>query len=312
MQALIDVILPVFLVIGLGYVLVWCKFLNDSAIDGIMKFAQHVAVPCLLFNALAHIDLDAGFDPKLLFSFYTGAAICFAIGLFGARFGFKRSWEDSVAIGFCALFSNSVLLGLAITQQAYGSGDALAGNYAIIAMHSPFCYGLGITAMEVVRARESGTRMARLPVTVLKAMFSNVLIIAITLGFVVNLSGLSIPGTFQSALDMMVRTALPTALFALGGVLYRYRPEGDLRVIFFVCALSLLLHPAITFSVGSWSGVPEAGLRSAVLTSAMAPGVNVYIFASLYQRALRVAASTVLIATGLSLFTAWFWLSLLP
>lgn len=312
MQALIEVILPVFLVIGLGYALVWRKFLNDSAIDGIMKFAQQVAVPALLFNALAHIDLSTGFDPKLLLSFYAGAATCFTIGLLGARYAFNRSWEDSVAIGFCALFSNSVLLGLAITQQAYGTGDALAGNYAIIALHSPFCYGLGITVMELVRAREAGTSMARLPATVLKAMFSNVLIIAITLGFLLNISGAVIPATFQSALDMLVRTALPTALFALGGVLYRYRPEGDLRVIFFVCALSLLLHPLITFAAASWSGVPEAGMRSAVLTAAMAPGVNVYIFASLYQRAQRVAASAVLIATGLSVFTAWFWLSVLP
>lgn len=311
MQALIDVILPVFLVVGFGYSLVWRGFLNDSAIDGIMKFAQQVAVPCLLFNALAHIDLQSGFDPKLLFSFYTGAAICFAIGLFAARHIFGRTWEDSVAIGFCALFSNSVLLGLAITERTYGS-DALAGNYAIIAIHSPFCYGLGITAMELVRAREAGTSMTRLPATVLKAMFSNVLIIALALGFLVNISGLSIPTTLQGGLDMMVRTALPTALFALGGILYRYRPEGDLRVIFFVCSLSLMLHPAITFLLGSMSGVSNAGMRSAIMTSAMAPGVNVYIFASMYQRAQRVAASTVLIATALSVFSAWFWLSVLP
>ncbi|MGB7319614.1 MAG: AEC family transporter [Planktotalea sp.] len=311
MQALIDVILPVFLVVGFGYVLVWRKFLNDLAIDGIMKFAQQVAVPCLLFNALAHIDLNTGFDPALLFSFYTGAGTCFALGLIGARYVFNRSWEDSVAIGFCALFSNSVLLGLAITERAYGT-DALAGNYAIIAMHSPFCYGLGITVMEVVRAREAGTAMTRLPATVLKAMFSNVLIVAITLGFLFNISGLSVPGVAQGALDMMVRTALPTALFALGGILYRYRPEGDLRVILFVCALSLLLHPLITFSLSNGLGVPDAGMRSAVLTSAMAPGVNVYIFASMYGRAQRVAASTVLIATALSIFSAWFWLSVLP
>lgn len=277
-----------------------------------MKFAQQVAVPCLLFTALAHIDLSTGFDPKLLFSFYTGASVCFAIGLFGARHIFGRNWEDSVAIGFCALFSNSVLLGLAITERAYGDGDALAGNFAIIAIHSPFCYGLGITAMEFVRAREAGTSMARLPATVLKAMFSNVLIIALALGFLVNISGLNIPATIEGALDMMVRTALPTALFALGGILYRYRPEGDMKVILFACSLSLLVHPAITFTLGSMTGLNEAGMRSAVMTSAMAPGVNVYIFASIYQRALRVAASTVLIATALSVFSAWFWLSVLP
>lgn len=311
MQALIDVILPVFLVVGFGYVVVWRGFLSGAAVDHIMTFAQQIAIPCLLFVALASIDFDTGFDLGLLAAFYAGALTCFCLGMFGAHYVFKRCWEDSVAIGFCALFSNSVLLGLALTEQAYGT-DALLGNYAIIAIHSPFCYGIGITVMELVRARAAGTSLTALPRTVLSAMFRNVLIVAIMLGFLVNISGLTIPATLQSALDMMVRAALPTALFALGGILYRYRPAGDIKVILFVCAISLLVHPAITYSVGNWEGLSDASLRSAVLTSAMAPGVNVYIFASMYGRAQRVAASSVLIATGLTVFSAWLWLGLLP
>ncbi len=56
----------------------------------------------------------------------------------------------------------------------------------------------------------------------------------------------------------------------------------------------------------------DAGLRSAVLTAAMAPGVNAYVFANLYGVAKRVAASTVLIATALSIGTVWAWLQILP
>ena len=148
MQTLLDVILPVFLVIGFGYVAVWRGLFPMSGVDGIMKFAQNFAIPCLLFQAIAGLDLSASFDPRLLFSFFAGATICFVLGIMGGRLLFKRDWEDSVAIGFCALFSNSVLLGLPIMERAYGA-DAMAGNYAIIALHAPFCYGLGITVMEV-------------------------------------------------------------------------------------------------------------------------------------------------------------------
>ena len=110
MQTLIEVILPVFLVIGSGYFLVWRGLFPESGIDGILRFAQGFAVPCLLFQAIARIDLSNSFDPALLASFYGGATICFALGMGGARVLFKRDWEDSVAIGFCCLFSNSVLL----------------------------------------------------------------------------------------------------------------------------------------------------------------------------------------------------------
>jgi hypothetical protein len=79
-----------------------------------------------------------------------------------------------------------------------------------------------------------------------------------------------------------------------------------------VVAVSLLLHPLVTWGLGRALALPEAGLRSAVMTAAMAPGVNTYIFANLYGRARRVAASSVLIATALSVLTIWVWLNVLP
>lgn len=307
-QALIDVILPVFLVIGAGYGATAAGYFKPEHIEGLMRFTQGFAIPCLLFRAIAHLDLTASFDPALLGSFYAGATLCFVAGMLGAHFLFGRDWEDSVAIGFCCLFSNSVLLGLAITERAYGP-ESLIGNYAIIAIHSPFCYGLGITVMEVIRNRGRGGR--QMVTSVLSAMFRNVLILGIALGFVVNLSGYGLPQILDDGLALITRAALPGALFALGGVLVQYRPEGDLRVIAFVCAISLLAHPALVWLFGSSLALEQSLFRSAVLNAAMAPGFNAYIFANMYGRAKRVAASSVLIATGASILTVWMWLTLL-
>ncbi|MEM6578199.1 MAG: AEC family transporter [Pseudomonadota bacterium] len=309
MQALLDVILPVFLVIGFGYLAVWRGWFTQAGVDGLMKFTQLFAIPCLLFTAIARLDLGQSFDWRLLVSFYSGALAGFLLGLFGARYIFGRDWEDAVAIGFCCLFSNSVLLGLPLMERAYGP-DALEANFAIIAFHSPFAYGIGITVMEIVRAR--GATEAGLVPRVLKAMFSNALILGIVAGFAVNLSGLAMPAVLNDALDLIVRAALPAALFGLGGVLVSYRPEGDLRIVLYICLIALVIHPAITRGLGFAFSLPDAGTRSAVLTAAMAPGINCYIFASLYGRAMRVAATTVLVATALSILTVWFWLGQLP
>ena len=309
MAALIDVILPVFLVIGFGYVAVWKGYFSDAGVDGLMKFTQNFAIPCLLFRAISTLDLGQSFDLALLASFYTGALTGFAAGLLGAHYLFGRDWEDSVAIGFCCLFSNSLLLGLPITERAYGL-SALEANYAIIAIHSPFCYAVGITAMEIVRNR--GASVAALPGKVLKAMFNNALIFGITLGFIVNLGGIPVPAVMTEAIDLMVQAALPAALFGLGGVLYRYRPEGDMRTIMFVVGISLVLHPLIVWGVAKSNDLSDATLRSAIMTAAMAPGINTYVFANMYGKARRVAASAVLMGTGLSIFTVWVWLAVLP
>ncbi len=309
MTALLDVILPVFLVIGFGYLAVWRGLFSNAGVDGLMVFTQSFAIPCLLFRAISSLDLGQNFNLALLSSYYLPAFLCFLLGMFGARQFFRRGWEDAIAIGFCCLFANSVLLGLPITERAYGA-DALAANYALIALNSPFCYGVGITAMEIARNR-GGSRSA-LGRKVLKAMFSNNLIIGISLGFVVNLGGIPLPGVLTDGIDLMVRAALPAALFGLGGVLYRYRPEGDMRAILYVCAISLIAQPAMSFAMTNALNLSSAEIRSTVLTAAMAPGVNAYIFANMYDRAKRVAASSVLIATALSIITAWGWLAVLP
>jgi predicted permease len=309
MAALIDVILPVFLVMGFGYVAVWKGYFSDSGVDGLMKFTQGFAIPCLLFRAISTLDLQQNFDLTLLASFYTGALAGFVTGLLGARYLFGRDWEDSIAIGFCCLFSNSLLLGLPITERAYGV-SALEANYAIISIHSPFCYMVGITAMEIARNR--GGSVAALPGKVLKAMFNNALIVGISLGFIVNLGGIPLPSVLTDAIDLMIRAALPAALFGLGGVLYRYRPEGDMRTILFVVSVSLVLHPLIAWGLVRANDLSDAALRSATVTAAMAPGVNAYVFANMYGKAKRVAASAVLVGTALSILTVWVWLAVLP
>ena len=309
MSALLDVIIPVFLIIGFGYCTVWSKLFSTDTIDGLMKFTQNFAIPVLLFDAIAKVDLVNVFDFNLFFSFYAGATAGFLIGFLGSRYIFQRSLEDSVVIGFCCLFSNTVMLGLPITERAYGE-EALRHNYAIVSVHAPFCYFLGITVMELVRNTEKS--ISKKSLIIFKAMFSNALVVGIVLGFLINILGIDLAKTIQASIDMITAVALPAALFGMGGVLYQYRPEGDIGPITMVCLVSLLLHPVIVWITGVSSGLTDMQMRSAVITAAMAPGINTYVFANIYGRAKRVASTGVLLSTAFSIGTVWVWLSLLP
>jgi predicted permease len=312
MSALLDVILPVFLVIGFGYAAVRANLLAESAVDGLMRFAQNFAVPCLLFRSIAHLDLSAAYDFGLMTSFYSGAFAGFFACFLGAMLIFRRAMPDAVSIGFAGLFSNSLLLGLAITERAYGT-EALQANYAIISLHAPMLYGFGIALMEWARTRGHGLSAGALLRQITRAILSQSLVIGILLGFAVNLADNPLPGFFWSGIDMVARAAIPVALFGLGGVLVRYRIEGDLGPVLMVTAASLVLHPAITWVLGTQVfNLDTAALRSAVVTAAMAPGVNAYMFAHMYGVGKRVNASSVLVATAASIATAWGWLHILP
>ena len=308
MSALLDVIIPVFLIIGFGYCTVWARLFSIDTIDGLMKFTQNFAIPVLLFNAIAKVDLVNVFNINLFLSFYIGATAGFLIGLFGSHYLFNRTLEDSVAIGFCCLFSNTVMLGLPITERAYGE-DVLQHNFAIVAIHAPFCYFLGITVMEFIKSTEKSVSIKT--VIILKAMFSNALVVGIIVGFLVNTFGINLARPLQASIDMITAVALPAALFGMGGVLYQYRPEGDLGPIAMICTVSLLIHPVLVWITGLNLDLNEVQLRSAVITAAMAPGINTYVFANMYGKAKRVASTGVLLSTALSIGTVWIWLNIL-
>ena len=157
--------------------------------------------------------------------------------------------------------------------------------------------------------RNGRERVAQTCVAVISGMFRNAIMLGILAGLAFNFLNISVHGLVGDAIDTLKLTALPAALFGLGGILVRYRPEGDIKVIAMVCVLSLLVHPSVTWLLADRTFRLDRDLiRGSVVAAAMAPGINTYIFASMYERAKRVAASSVLVGTALSIVTASAWL----
>lgn len=306
MDILFYVSLPVFLVIGIGYMAAWRKLLSSDGVDGLLVFAQNFAIPCLLFRAIWEMDLAANFEAPLLISYFSGTFFAFVLGWAGTLIIFKRTMQEAIVLGFVAMFSSSVVLGLSITERAFG-GHTLGPNFAIVALHAPFCYFWGVTCMEV--ARSDGKGWSKNAVSVSTTIVQNPLVIAIVLGVFANLLELQLPRIAIGGLDLMIRAALPTALFALGGILFRYRPEGDLVQVAFICTISLCAQPLVVWGLSA--AVFDLGVepaQSAVLTAAMAPAVNGFLFANMYGVAKRVAATSVLVGTAFSILTVSVWL----
>jgi predicted permease len=299
------VVIPVFLLIGAGYAATRLGAFTQGQVDGLMVFTQRFAIPCLLFLALARLDLAAGFDWRMLAAYYSGSVAAFATGIAGTMLWLRRPVQDAVVVGFAAMFANTVLLGLPIAERAFGP-DSLAPNYAIISLHAAFCYTLGTVAMETVRAGGGGVLSGI--ASVARALGTNPLMLGAGSGIVVNLSGLPLPGVVQEPVALVASAALPAALFGLGGILVQYRPEGDWRGIALCTGIALLVHPAWAWGMGRLLDLEEGPFRAVVLMAAMAPGVNSYLFSAMHGRAVRITASTILIATAASVVTVTGWL----
>ena len=303
-----NIVAPVFIVVAAGYAAVRSRILADEPIDQLMKFAIQFAIPCLLFSATSTIDLAVAFNWRLLLSYYAAAISSFAIAYVVVRYGFKRRPGEAVGIAFGALFSNLVLLGLPISERAWGI-EGMAPSFALVSVNAPICYLVGITTMELLRA--DGRSFVETSRIVVNAIFRNSMMIGITLGFLVNFSGLPLPDPLLGAIDLLARASLPVALFALGGLLTRYQLSKSLGEAGVISTISLIVQPALVWLLAWQLQLPDATTRAIVLMAAAAPGLNAYLFAAMYNRGQDSAASSVLLSTLLSLFTITGWLILL-
>ena len=309
MLQILQIVLPVFLVIGTGYTAAYLKVFTAEQSGALMRFATQIAIPCLLFLAISRLDLQAEFKVAVLAPFFIGALASFILTSLGAWFFFGHKPGYRIAIGFAGMFSNLVLIGLAIVELAFGA-DALKPAFAIVALHAPFCYVIGITAMEVSRA--DGVGLTATIKAVLKQVFSNAITVSLLLGIAANLFNLAPPAALNTSIELLARAALPVALFALGAVLVKYKISSSLGEISMISFNMLILHPVIAYVLGRYVfDLEHDFLKVVVLMAAMPPGMNAYAFADLYGRAQGIAASSVMVSTVLSVISISIWLAIL-
>lgn len=303
------IVLPVFLVVATGYVSSLLKWVSDAEVDTLVRFATWFAVTALLFEAVATLKLGEALDPALLASYYVPVAVIFFLGIIAAQKAFGQRPGEAVASAFTASFSNSLFLGLPIITRAYGD-DGRAFALAIVAVHAPILYALGITAMEST-ARDGGGILAGIK-KVARTMGQNPMFLAIVCGFAYNVSGLPLPVAAHDALLLMARAALPLGMFGIGATLTRYRLGGELRVTGFYVVLALLVRPALVAVAAFWVfRIDPLAAKVATMMAAMPGGVNIYFFASLYNRSVMLAANALLVGTVAGIASVSLWLAFL-
>jgi malonate transporter len=105
---------------------------------------------------------------------------------------------------------------------------------------------------------------------------------------------------------------VPAALFGIGGALNEFKLSDNWRQALVASLIKLILHPLLAYVLMIHVlGVPMDIARYGILLAAMPAGVNIYVFATYYDRGTSVAANTILIATILSALTISAWLYIL-
>lgn len=309
MLTILLTVLPVFLILGAGYVAAKTNYVSASVSEALNSFTIKVAIPVLLFRALYNLDLSQAFQWEMLLGFYIGGITCFIIAIILARKFWNRRPGESIAVGFCALFSNLVLLGIAIANRAYGE-SVMDGVFSIISLHVVSMYLIGMVTMELTR--RDGKSLGETVRAAVISLAKNPLLIGTALGAFFSIANIPLPEFTHASINMIADAGIPAALFGLGITITRYKLKAELGEALMVSTLMLFVHPTIALLITHYGfALAHEQVRAAVILASMPPGLNIYIFANMYKRAEALAASAIILATCLSIFTISFWIWLL-
>jgi predicted permease len=173
------VVLPVFGLVGLGFVLRRIGLVGERAGDGLSDFVFNVAIPALIFRTLSQASLPAEPPWGYWLAYFGGVAVVWAIAMLMARRVFVRSRVEAVVAGFTAGQANTVLVGIPLILKVYGDAGA-APLFLLVAIHLPITMTV---ATLLVEGRNSDLG------AILRRLATNPILIGILAGALARLVG---------------------------------------------------------------------------------------------------------------------------
>ncbi|EOS55653.1 AEC family transporter [Paenibacillus barengoltzii] len=299
-EIVLDVVLPIFILIGLG-ALMQRAFKLD--LYTLAKINFYFVTPAVVFVSMYESEMSA----ELL-----GSVTAFYVLYVLLLYGVSRlvSWRLKFRPGMRAAFTNSLILdnsgnyGLPINQLAF-KGDPLATSVQALVMTFQslvtFTYGV----MSVQRAKSGGTLKAAL-IGFLKMPVPY----ALVLGMALHLLQWPIPYFVSKPLGYIADSMVAIALLTLGAQIVKYPLRLDRIDVYVSVALRLLIGPVIGFILVWVLGLKGIPAQALLIASGMPTGVNSTILAEEYDNEPDFASQTVLISTLLNIITMTALISL--
>ncbi len=271
MIAILAALVPVFLIIALGWGLKRGGFPGDAFWPLAEKLTYYLLLPALLVHALAGASLG-GFRVAPLAAALVVTILVMALIAIGLR---KRIGGDGAA--FTSVLQGSIrtsaYVGIASAFALHGSAGLTLAVVAI-AIWVPTANVVSVAALSRF-ADGAGSR----PERAYLLMARNPLILACVAGAALNVSGIGLPFGVAPVIDLLGRAALPLGLLAVGAALDPAAARDEGRAVGTACVLKLVAMPLLAWAACSAFGVEGLTANVAVLVAALPGAPSSFVLA---------------------------------
>jgi malonate transporter and related proteins len=274
MAVVIAALLPVFLLIVLGFILKRTLLKPETQWHGLERLTYYVLFPVLLIQTLVKADLTkvpvGGVGGALFLSALAMSLLCLALRPLLARSGIDGPAFTSIFQGATRW---QTYVALAVSGSLHGEIGLALASVAMVAI-IPLVNVFSVSVLAQYAAPEKQSARA-----IVMTVVRNPLIWACGVGLVLNVTHVPLPKLWHEVADALGRSSLAIGLLVTGAGLHlegMFRPSLAASV---AVALKLILMPVLAVALALWFGLTGSNLAILTACSGVPASSSAYVLA---------------------------------
>lgn len=303
----INVTMPIFLVMVIGYILKQIGMLNDNFVTVANKFNFKVTLPFMLFKDIAGVDIKQVFDIKYVLFCAIVSTICFWT-VWGVAKLLVRDKTIRGAFVQSSFRGSAAVMGLAFIQNIYGasamgplmivSAVPLYNIFSVIVLTFEANDHTGIDKKEKIK--QAGINICKNPI-----------ILSILAGLIAALLGIHFPTLVDKTISNVAQMATPLALITIGAGFEGRKALAKIAPTMVASTIKLVLQPLVFLPVAAWMGFTGEKMIAILIMLASPTTPSCYIMAKSMNNDEVLTASVIVTTTLMAAFTLTGWIFLL-
>ena len=299
MADVLNLTIPMFSLIGIGYLLRRIQFMSEQDGTVLSKFAFYILLPPLMFTSILSGDASKSLNINFIFSYEIITITIFVLTyLLGVLIKLKTM--EKAIFGLNAAYPNYGYIGVPLCILAFGAEAAIP--LALILLADTFVLLTTLIFYKLTETRKTSLR--ELSKEIIQRFIYNPLMMSVFVAFIFSTLDIKIVTAVDRTLSLVAASATAVALIALGVSLNVTSIKNQKSVLFFITVIKLIVHPILIFIVFQFqTNIDPIWVKTAIVCASLPVAANVFVLANYYKNFESESAAAITITTIVSSIT---------
>ena len=299
MADVLNLTIPMFSLIGIGYLLRRIQFMSEQDGTILSKFAFYILLPPLMFTSILSGDASKSLNINFIFSYEIITILIFVVTYLLGSILKLKTMEKGI-FGLNSAYPNYGYIGVPLCILAFGAKAAIP--LALILLADTFVLLATLIFYKLTETRK--TSLQELSKEIVQRFIRNPLMMSVFVAFIFSIADIKIVTTIDRTLSIVAASATAVALIALGVSLNVTSIKNQKSILFFITLIKLIIHPILIFIIFQFqTDIDPMWIKTAIVCASLPVAANVFVLANHYNAFANESAASITITTIVSSIT---------